>query len=441
MKEQLQAGLARVNITPPLGTYLSGGNFGRSKGVIDNLYAASLILQNNKTCIVIITADLIGISRTCVENVRRDIEQKLGITGNNILIAASHTHSGPAAVFLRGWGKIDKKWIAGLQKKLVEVTAAAFSNLQDVLVGVGKGKIKSLTVNRRNPKGPIDPEIGVLQIEDLQHNPRAILVNFSCHPVTLHGYKNLISSDFAGYLRRTIQKAKGSKTTVLYANGAMGNINPAGFKGAGKGNMALARRMGRELGKKVLEISDSIHVSPHQDLKVNFQYIKLPLAPLPASAQLEEEIKRNTDIVQNKWTPVGRESKEYYQNLINWAKDALAFKEKKQCPPNLELELQAIQIGDAVLLAIPAEVYVEIGLALKAASPFKSTFIIGQANGAIGYLPTKEAFEKNFYEAGQAPRRYGIFSLRPEAGQVLKQAGLRLINGFPKYALAAGKMK
>ncbi|TLN14925.1 hypothetical protein FDZ71_07590, partial [bacterium] len=105
---QIKAGVASVNITPPWGLELSGYGFGKIRGVLDELYAQSLFLDNGEEEVIIITTDLIGLNRECVNNVREAIKSETGVQRDHVLLCSSHTHSGPATMFLRQWGKIDR---------------------------------------------------------------------------------------------------------------------------------------------------------------------------------------------------------------------------------------------------------------------------------------------------------------------------------------------
>jgi len=436
-KNQLKAGLATVNITPPLGLEISGYGFGRSRGILDDLYANVLFLENGKDSVVIITADLIGFNYEYVNHVREGIKKEIEVRKDHILLSASHTHSGPATMFLRKWGKIDEDYIKCLEKKLVGATVWASRNLTPAKIGFGKGHVDSISYNRVWKNGSIDPEIGVIRIDDENGFMKAILINFSCHPVNVHSYHNLISADFPGYAKRLIEKVK-ENVCVLYTNGAGGDINPIGHTC----NIAYAERNGIILGCEALKTAEEIQTKPHASLWAKTQNVEIPLGKIPDEEFLKKVRQVNVDrlnkLIGNKSTyksanPRIPDDISYnidVQNAklnIEWAEEALKEIEKGQPKKNITMEIQAIGINDLVLVGIPGEVYVEIGLAIKKSSKFKYTFIIGYANGCIGYIPTKKAYEIGAYETTMR-KVYGIYPFTPDIEQIIKDSVIKIIN-------------
>jgi hypothetical protein len=127
-------------------------------------------------------------------------------------------------------GEVDRDYIKCCEKKLIGAAVWASEGLAPAKVGFGRGFIDSISYNRIWKGGSIDPEVGVMRIDRENGDLRVMFMNFSCHPVNLHSYGNLISADFPGYARRLIEKVKGG-VSVLYSNGAGGDINPVGIRG------------------------------------------------------------------------------------------------------------------------------------------------------------------------------------------------------------------
>ena len=115
----MRAGIAKIDITPPIGLELSGWAFGPSVDILDELYAKLLILESKSNKVAIITTDLIGFQTEYADNIRYGIAEKLNISAENVLLSASHTHSGPATMFLRRWGEVEVDYVHNLQKQII----------------------------------------------------------------------------------------------------------------------------------------------------------------------------------------------------------------------------------------------------------------------------------------------------------------------------------
>ena len=161
---------------------------------------------------------------SAVMTVKSAIRAATGIPENHTLIACTHTHSGPATIYLRDCGEVDQGYLADLQLKLVDAAREAVSNLQAARMGAGRGQIGRGVLNRRQPGAPIDPDLDVIGFKNEAGRILAILVNYACHAVCLDHTNRLISADYPGVLARTLQEQTGA--VVLFTNGAAGDINP-----------------------------------------------------------------------------------------------------------------------------------------------------------------------------------------------------------------------
>lgn len=205
----MRAGVAKVNITPPVGLELSGWSFGPSVGVLDELYAKVLLLESNGRQAAIITADLIGFNTEYVTAIREGIASEMNMNASDVLISCSHTHSGPATMFLRRWGEIDEDYVKVVQKQIIGAATVAAKEMQEARIGAGKGRADGVGVNRRDGEdGAVDPEVGVIRVDNAQGEMMAVLMNYSCHTVAAHNYKNLISADYPGYAMGVIEKTR-----------------------------------------------------------------------------------------------------------------------------------------------------------------------------------------------------------------------------------------
>jgi hypothetical protein len=452
-KGQLKVGVASVNITPALGLEISGFSFGSSRGILDELYAKVLLLENENETIVIITTDLIGFDFEYVDRIRDGIKNAIGVKKDHILLSASHTHSGPATYFLRKWGDIDEDYMNSLENKLVDATVWASQDLTQAEIGFGKGSVDNISNNRverwkYQEDRSIDPEVGVIKIVNEKGIMRAILMNFSCHPTSLHSYGNLISADYPGFARRTIEKVKGD-LCVAFTQGAGGDITPDPFEYLYHGtpeNLKFFKRNGTILGCETLKVAEKIETTSEVDLWAKTQNVKLPLGKLPDKEFLEKTIQEGIDSLKraaslkDEFLPPTSGRVAIMKNLqryktiknaearIEWAELALKELELGETKKYISMEIQAIGINDLVLVCIPAEVFHEIGLTIKKKSNFQYTHIVSIANGMVGYIPTKNAYEIEYPYETKMRRVYGVYPFSTDVEKVTIESALQLIN-------------
>ncbi|HMY75811.1 MAG TPA: neutral/alkaline non-lysosomal ceramidase N-terminal domain-containing protein, partial [Blastocatellia bacterium] len=217
--EGLNAGVARVEITPPVG-YAMGGYAARqgpSTGVHDPLLATVLLLKADGVSVAIVSCDLRSFPSERI--VTRARERKLA---DHVLIAVTHNHSGPMTWEDKSWPKSTASWFAETEDKILNAIAEASQKLFPARIAAGFGEIY-LGHNRRKlsadgkatmfwrnaeklPTSPIDPTLGVIRVDDESGTARAVIVNYACHAVVLGPDNRQISADYPGYLRQRIER-------------------------------------------------------------------------------------------------------------------------------------------------------------------------------------------------------------------------------------------
>ncbi len=414
-------GMSKVNITPPIGVELWGYGFylnRKSKGVHDDLYCKVVVLDDSKNKIVLINNELGGISKEIAEKTRNLVQNEMDIPKDSIIITCTHTHSGPAVTFLRGWGEIDKDYVKMLPKYMAGAVITALNDMKDAKIGFGKGKVKNIAYNRENEEGPVDNEVGVVRIDDTQNNTLCILSNFSCHPVVLREDNFLISSDFTGHAMRMVEKETGG--AGIFLQGACGDIDPI----RPTQSFEIMEKYGSMLAEEVIKVSSQIKTTEKADMKITSRTIKVPLE-LYKKEELEKALKENQNKLKKKEGDENSLKWAYFN--VDWAEDMLKKLENNPAKER-EVEMQILFINDAVLVFTPGEVFTEFGLRIKKEFPFLYTFVACYANNYIGYIPTKEEFEKGSYAAKLVPKMCGNFSFTPDVGEVLVENILKLIK-------------
>jgi len=420
------AGVSKVNITPPVGLELSGWAFGPSVGILDELYAKVLLLESNGKRVVIVTTDLIGFRTEYATAIREGIADKLKMNASEITISCSHTHSGPATTFLRRWGEIDEDYVLIVEKKIIGAATMAEKEMQEARIGSGKGRVDGVGINRRDGEdGYVDPELGIIRVDNTRGEMMSVLMNFSCHPVAAHNYKNMISADYPGYAMGVIEKVEGDHVIALHTTGTAGDINPKGLH-----DIKYAEKFGKMIGGEALKVAEDIVTQPELILNTASEKVNLPVTKLPQ----EDELKKIINESERKLAELKQNGTYKYHEIMNalipleWAKEALNIVETNSQTDHLEMEIQALRMNNIVLVAIPGEVFVEIGLNIKKASPYPYTYVVELANGSINYLPTRKAFDKGGYELDFATKVYGIYALTPDTQSVTEEGALKAIS-------------
>jgi neutral ceramidase len=443
-----QAGIACVDITPALGVSIAGHMHDRlATGVHDPLHVRCLVLDNGDVRLVLGMVDNCLVPRPVLDAAKQRIQEQTGISPGHVLLAATHTHTGPTltSVFqsdpVPGYGDF-------LVGRIAEGVALAVQNLEPAQIAWGKGEVPDEVFNRRwhmkpgsipanpfgettdkvrmnppcadenlmEPSGPTDPAVPFIALRRPNGAPLAVLANYALHYIGgTDG--NVFSADyfgcFAEALAKLIKQDQGDAPLLaMMSNGASANINNINFRVAGtpaapyERMRAVADKVAREVHARYQELSFVDWV---------------PLAAATEDITLgvrkpnEEELERAKAIVAAAAGPEMKTMEEIY------ARETVFM---AAYPDTVPVLLQALRIGDTGIAAIPCEVFVEIGLALKAASPFPLTFPIELANGYNGYLPTVEQHALGGYETWRARSSY----LEVAAAEKIQETMLVLMN-------------
>ena len=407
----MKVGISSVNITPPIGVPMAGysARMGSAKEIHDDLYAKAIIFNDKDTKAALVRCDLIGLERDFVEETRRLIESETGIDRNNIMITCTHTHSGPITDSLIP--DLDA-WMKVLSRKIKGAVIAANRNLKEAKIGFNRGSVEGIVINRRKPGGPVDTEVGIIRIDDLAGNPMAVLINYACHAVVLGPDNLLISADYPGFVMDFVERNLG--VPALFVNGACGDINPLDKLTVMRqkrkediydrhgGTFEEAKRLGNMIGAEAVKVFLGTETENDLELKVASREIKIPLVDLPSIDELKRMLEENENLFRKLVSEKDAAHAFRIAMLIQYARSTIKYVESGE---NVRpTEIQVFRIGDGVLIALPGEIFVEIGLDIKKKSGLKHTLICELANDAIGYVPTREAFKEPGYEVGVARR-------------------------------------
>lgn len=442
----LRVGSAAVCLTPPVGVYLQG-QFNRRimEDVHDHLYAKALVIDDGDKSVAIVSCDLVSIQRNEAQAAREEIARLTEIAPENVLICATHTHDGPVVrwaipsdlaendVFASGFtSPVDRDYLALLPRQIASAVCLARRRLVEARIGIGSGREERAAFNRRGlgsdgkvyihsaappgvdivgVEGPIDPEVGVLFAENLDGRLLAALVDYTCHP-TAAGHEHAASADFCGYLTGMIARAKAPTGEVLFVNGAQGNIAPVERYSPDRREYGYHRAeyIGTLVAAEALRVIELTEPQDDPRVSATSEVVNLPMREIT-----DEQIA---------WARQTLEDPEAPTREKVYAQEVLLLDRERQRSAVVPIEIQVIAVGDTAFVGVPFELFVELGLEIKAQSPFAHTFIVDLANGAEGYLPTLQAFQKGGYEVRLARGKKFV----PEGGAMLVEAATRVLR-------------
>lgn len=360
--QALEAGAAKVDITPPLGTPLNGYGERMSRGatgVHDPLTARCIYLSDGETALFLVTTDLCILNRELRTAV---LERAPGaVPPENIILTATHNHNGtgglsPSILWRSISGRYVPDVLAATADKIAEAMQLAYDSRERATIGFGTGKHTGLTVNRRFPDGPIDEQVGVLRVDNADGEPIAILANFAAHPTTIFDddlYQ--VSADYPGYFYTELEALAGEGCVALFTNGAEGDqrtTNPSDTPGAWERTEAV----GTLLAQRVKEIAN--------DITCDEMTLRL------ASAQ-----PALPPTIVSEWMPG-------------------------------DVFLQTLEInGDLLMTFFPGEPCVAIGLELRKRAlsmGYKAQFSVGLANDHLLYFVPRDYYPEPIYETGMS---------------------------------------
>ncbi len=437
MNKKLLAGSAIIGVTPQKPMFLHGYPHVEriSEGVHDPLYASALIIDNGLTQIGFCAVDVVFISGEITERVRDRVHKETGIAKQNLMISASHTHSGPVTFSDIFYDpvvpKADPEYITYLVDKLVEVYVEAFQKKKESKIAITTADGSGVGGNRRSKTDAVDPEVPMVVLKDITTDKVFALSTIYCmHPTILHEDSKLYSADFPGNTREYIKNKLGEDAILLYHTGPSGNQSPRHFIKSNTFDEAerLGFKLGEQIIKSILELGD-FQYQTWIPLSIRQASIMLPKKKFMSVKAAEEKVI----LVKNKLEQMrrgGAPSTEIRTVECDWfgaeenkqlAEMAAGGKLEQVYQSVLPAEIDIIGIGDKQFVFLPGEMFVEYSLAIKEKSRNK-TFIASLANGVLaGYIVTEAAEIEGGYEASNS-----IFPA--SVGQILVNHVLALLG-------------
>ncbi|MBP8910587.1 MAG: neutral/alkaline non-lysosomal ceramidase N-terminal domain-containing protein [Phycisphaerae bacterium] len=418
-RASLRGGCGKVEITPPLGITLIGSKGQPSDVIRDGLFAKAMVLNDGTVTVAVVSVDLLYTPLEEITNpVRTLVRQRTGIAEKNVMVCATHTHSGPE-VFTRSKvptegrldsSQIDQSYCRVLVSKIADSVQIAHRNMQEVRIGSAIGSLPEVLYNRRprtpdgqvqmaftipetvaatrrletgddgrlravfDPApgepplqfGPIDPTVLVFRMEDASGGVVGSIIGFGCHPVCIYPFlSTTISADYPAFATRVVEQTEGG--TSLFVLGLAGNTVPL------RRDVKPCEQLGKALGGEALKRLQMATASGDVALRAATREITLPCKAGGSSSSFTTEI-------------------------------------------------QLLGLGDTWILGLPGEILVEVGLTIKERVSAKNLFVVSLANDVVGYVNHRQAYKEGGYEPGPAT------FLAEGAGEILIEQALSLIE-------------
>ncbi len=406
----LRAGTAQVEITPTAGEPHYRGT---SEGAHDPLFARALYLEQGDTTAALIVCDVLTVSVDLTQPARQKIEKEIGIPAGHVSITATHTHTGPRHHNDLTPGD-DNTYAARVRDAIVQAVVKAKANAQAVTLRHGTAtQSPVISFNRRfymtdgsvrmnpglknpnivRPEGPIDPGVSIVLFTPANGQPAAAsLTNFALHLDTVGG--NLYSVDYPLYLHQALKQQFGDNHVSLFGTGTCGDLNhldvtqPGPQRGHIDGHQTT-QTIGRALAATVTEHISKLTSSPG-DLAVRHAILQTPL-----------QTYTEKDLAWARGEIDGEPTRDRAFLIARRRAKILSLERlHAKWGANIALDIHAFRLGpDTAVVTLPGEVFVELGLAIKKASPFATTLVIELANDSIAYVPTVKGFTNGDYEA------------------------------------------
>lgn len=455
----MRAGFATADITPATGMERPGNYYKiLTDSIHDPLRVRAAVLDSGGVVLAVVGVDTLALPEAVVADARRRIAERTGIPGECVMIAASHTHSGgplkgnfapdfaDAPALIRelaidesvASSALYREWVAAQIATAVE---RAHAGRRPARLSVGRGEEREALFNRRfrmrdgrvythpgkgnpdivEPAGPVDPEVGVIGAWDESGALLGCLVDYGCHCTTSPGGA---SADYVHYLERVIQGTFGADAVVVFLAGAAGDVTQVdnGSMREREFGERWARHVGARVGAEAVKVLVTAEPGVEGPLAHDSRVLDVERRP-PSPARLAAA----RACIEAGPSEPGPDAAWLF------AKEIVILDHLVRTRPPVAVEVQALQIGPAVLVSNPAEYFAESGLAIKAGSPFPYTFVVSLANGCAGYVPPRRAFEPG--GGGYETVLSSLSCLRVGTAERIAETGIELASGMTPGAV------
>jgi len=390
-----RVGVAQVDITSPLGSNL-GGYFHarRAKEVRGKLYTRTMVIESGGKRIAVVANDLLYITDEISIQAKEKISSSCGLSPEDIMITASHTHTGPSLLTIPELPyDHDPAYVAELIEKIVKCVREACTTMFDAEIYFGKTEAEGFSINKlcrmKNGKdiydtrpmdggkdgrigfsAPLDNSVQVLCIKDTEKKIKAFAINYACHP---NSGPDVIWAEWPGEMAETISLVYGQDVPCLFLQGTAGDVDCM-YK-------LPHEQIGRGIAGAAIMAAER-ELTPLSVLPVDSRltYVPIPrLSKTPETDRIMNELRKKPDL--------SVPEKSWLTNYDLWNPE----------PREIKVPIHCLRMGNIAIVGMPWEIFTSIGLEIKKYSPAANTMVVELANTRCGYLPPIEQAHREGY--------------------------------------------
>ncbi len=426
---RLEVGEGVVDITPPLGIEMAGfhrppGKERRITGIRQKAEARAIVMRHGRTEAVLVSVDVTGVSREMTRRVQRRIAEKQGIAAENICICATHTHSMPTCSFFLQWGAVSPKYVALVERRIVEAVAIAKADMAGAELQLGRSRAVGGNFNRTTKIFKTDEHFGkdstdaqrwldtmvhVLRFERDGTKPDLLWYHFSSHPVCYRDDK--AGPDWPGLVATLVREKY--KISPSFLQGHCGDVDP----GDGKIRIGKAEFTAAAVFAAIRRAMDQMTPIEIDALHVKASEFDMPLDVELFKQWLGEYRKNPANCKGGHWVDA-RFAKAWYEDSVK--------QDIKRA--HLPIALRAMRIGSVGLVFHPTELYSYYGLEIRRDSPLPDTLVVGYADDFVGYAPDPNAYKAGEYAAIVVPKILELPPYLPTAARSMSSGAVELLE-------------
>ena len=444
MTTGLQAGVAEVDITPAVGfDFISGfPRYAPAVGVVDEMLARALVLDDGHTPLAIVCADLLWFTEPLVAAIGQHVERLTGIAREH-RVECLPAHTPPETYPPAG---ASESYLEELGKKVAGAVYMAWRRREPALLGHGLGHCTAAINRYRFPDGapwtfqpapdePVDHDVSVLRVDRQSGGAMAVVVNYACHPSILPGDFMEFCGDYTTPLMAAVGETFGPDTLPMFLAGAGGDVKIAVLTEDGErfrpGTLDDCRHFGKMIGSEAARVALGIECGPVDGLGYAQTEVELPtLPPRPADEYLHQaaQLRRKAD----------RSGMD--ERVLEWLEANARNVAAGTAPLSKRLVMQLLTIGPEIaLVALPGELFVDIGMKMKGVLGVPAPFLAAYSNDtlSVGYIPSTRAVEHGWSDTDinlqvfQRPCLPANYSAEAETRLVAAATELAARQGLP----------
>ena len=426
-----EAGAAREDITPPVGTLLYGYTPDTvSESVHDPLSATAAAFRQGGETVLLLTVTVGDFGTALCTEIRERIARELGLSAGRVIVSATHTHSAPNVSGMEGWGDVDRPYADGILFPAMEKAARrAVEGLAPAEIGVGCTESR-VGINRRqqnrhgsvdfgqNPWGCCDLTMTCAAVRNAE-TKRGILnlIHYGCHG-TAAGRNHEITRDWSGIMTDRLEAETGVLTA--YWNGAQGDVGPRLTNGGTVGDIRHVEELGGVAASDALRAYRAVGPFIPGNLTVYEGEVRIPRKPLPPREEVAARLASYAD--PDALINIQRLQYAHFRAVMDEYEAG-----RPAASPDFSYPQTAVSLGDVLFVPFPFEIFSETSMRMRAYAPFRYVLCLSNTNGYEAYLPTEDQIVRGGYEVDC----FLYSSARPlvnHADQVVIDENLRIIG-------------